>query len=56
MLIWGSFVKVNMQQQQGNKTELGFKDLVISSGCSSRAADELWKWYDNSTMKGGASF
>jgi hypothetical protein len=51
-----SFGRMNMQQPQFKKTEIGFKQLIVNAGCSQKAADELWKWYDNSKTKGVASF
>jgi len=45
-----------MQQQKRQKTEHGFKQLILNSGYSPKAAEELWKWYDSSAMKGVASF
>jgi hypothetical protein len=50
------FAKESMQEQQHTKTELGFKQLITNAGCSQKAADELWKWYDSSKIKGVASF
>jgi hypothetical protein len=38
------------------KTETDFKRLLKDAGSSSRAADELWKWYNSSEKKGVASF
>jgi hypothetical protein len=38
--------KKNMPKQQREKAELNFKRLVTNAGCSQKAADELWKWYD----------
>jgi hypothetical protein len=38
------------------KTERRFKRLLIDSGYSEKAAEELWKWYDSSEKKGVASF
>jgi hypothetical protein len=38
------------------KSEKKFKSMLKESGSSSRAADELWKWYDSSEKKGVASF
>jgi hypothetical protein len=46
----------DMQQQQGKNKELGFKQLITDAGCSQKAAEELWKWYDPSKNKGVASF
>jgi hypothetical protein len=37
-------------------TENDFKRLLKDSGSSTKAADELWKWYDYSQKKGVASF
>jgi len=45
-----------MHQKQSKKAELIFKDLLVNSGCSPKALDELWKWYDTSEKKGVASF
>jgi hypothetical protein len=45
-----------MHQQRSNKAEIDFKLLVTDAGCSQKAADELWKWYDPSNKKGVASF
>jgi len=45
-----------MQQIQTKQTELNFKHLLFSAGCSEKATDELWKWYDPSKKKGVASF
>jgi hypothetical protein len=45
-----------MRQIQIKKTELNFKHLLFSAGCSEKAANELWKWYDPSKKKGVASF
>jgi hypothetical protein len=45
-----------MRQIQLKKTELNFKQLLSTAGCSEKAADELWKWYDPSKKKGVASF
>ena len=45
-----------MRQIQIKKTELNFKQLLFSAGCSEKAANELWKWYDPSKKKGVASF
>jgi len=36
--------------------KLQFKLLLINSGCTKKAMDELWKWYDSSEKKGVASF
>ena len=38
------------------QTREGFRHLLIASGCSREAADELWKWYDSAEKKGVASF
>jgi hypothetical protein len=38
------------------KVKFVFKDLLLSVGCSEKAVDELWKWYDFSNKKGVASF
>lgn len=57
MLIYGDFVEFFMQQRQPlKKRELTFRDLLFSTGCSERAVEELWKWYDFSKKKGVASF
>jgi len=45
-----------MQPIQINKTELNFKHVLSCAGCSEKAADEIWKWYDPSDKKGVASF
>jgi len=45
-----------MRQSPIKKKELKFKHLLFSAGCSEKAADELWKWYDPSEKKGVASF
>jgi hypothetical protein len=37
-------------------TKRKFKRLLVDSGCSEKAAEELWKWYDFSEKKGVASF
>jgi hypothetical protein len=44
-----------MQRQHNKKAKLIFKDLLFSAGCSEKAADVLWEWYDPS-RKGVASF
>ncbi len=38
------------------KAEKEFKCVLREFGVSSRAADELWKWFDFSEKKGAASF
>jgi hypothetical protein len=44
-----------MPRQQSKKKEVIFQDLLVNSGLSEKAAEELWKWYDPS-KKGVASF
>jgi hypothetical protein len=38
------------------KTEHRFKKVLEDSGCSKKAAGELWKWYDSPEKKGVGSF
>lgn len=45
-----------MQPVQSKKAEFTFKHLIVNSGSSEKAADELWKWYDPSEKRGVASF
>jgi hypothetical protein len=57
MFICDYFTRLFMQSsQQTRKTEVSFKRLIIDAGCSPKAADALWVWYDHSKMKGVASF
>ena len=35
--------------KQSDKAELGFERLITDTGRSKKAADELLKWYTNST-------
>lgn len=35
--------------KQSEKAELGFERLITDTGRSKKAADELLKWYTNST-------
>jgi hypothetical protein len=51
-----SFTRKFMQRPQSDKAEIGFKLLITNAGCSKKAAEELWKWYDYSKIKGVASF
>jgi hypothetical protein len=39
-----------------DKAKLSFSQLLIKSGYSQQAADELWKWYNPQERKGVASF
>jgi hypothetical protein len=39
-----------------DRTKLKFKRLLVDSGYSEKATEELWKWYDYSEKKGIASF
>ena len=39
-----------------DETEQKFKRLLVDSGYSEKAAQELYKWYDYSEKKGVASF
>jgi hypothetical protein len=47
---------VYMQKQGGKKTLLIFKRLLVSSGYSEKAVNELWKWYNPANKKGLASY
>jgi predicted Ser/Thr protein kinase len=47
---------MHMKKQRGKETEFAFKRLLIDSGYSEKAANELWKWYDPTNKKGVASF
>jgi hypothetical protein len=47
---------MRQSQQKSKKEEVGFKRLVVDSGLSLTAAEELWKWYNPSDKKGVASF
>jgi hypothetical protein len=38
------------------KDKKQFERLMAKSGCTQRAAEELWKWYDCAEKKGVASF
>lgn len=33
-----------------------FEKMLKNRGCSERAIEELWKWFDHSEKKGVASF
>jgi hypothetical protein len=46
----------NKKDQNKEMGEIVFKKLITDVGFSEKSADELWKWYDNSKMKGVASF
>ena len=52
ILILNMCLRVMCLRQTGES----FKRLLITSGCSRDAADELWKWYDSAEKKGVASF
>ena len=39
-----------------SRAKLGFRDLIVKLGYSSKIAEELWKWYLYSEKKGVASF
>jgi hypothetical protein len=38
------------------ETPKGFRIMLKDRGCSTKAIDELWKWFDYSEKKGVASF
>jgi hypothetical protein len=38
------------------KDKGNFERLMAKSGCTKRATEELWKWYDPAKKKGVASF
>jgi len=46
------FTKVVKMNRKGQS----FKRLLRALGCPTKAADEIWKWYDSSEKKGAASF
>ena len=39
--------QLNLPKRQSGKSKLGFKQLITNNGCSKKAADEVWKWYEN---------
>ena len=39
--------RLNLPKRQSGKSKLGFKQLIADNGCSKKAADEIWKWYEN---------
>jgi len=43
-------------KNRNNDSKVEFAELLKDSGCSVKAVEELYKWYDSSERKGVASF